>query len=50
MPKFSAYFTNYKKIWKLHQGLKSYKQEIMAQPWTIIDIDQAKKQVDYLIN
>ena len=50
MPKFSAYFMNYKKIWKLYQALKSYKQEIMTQLWTTIDIEQVKKQVDYFIN
>lgn len=50
MPKFSAYFSNYKKIWKLHQALKSYKQEIMTQPWTTVDVEQVKKQVDYFIN
>lgn len=43
MTKFSSYFTNYKKIWKLHQNMQSYKDEILSQPWIFVNIEDAKK-------
>ena len=48
--KFTLYFNHYQNIWKLHQEMTTYQNEIMNSPWTAVNIEQAQKSVDHFIN